>query len=207
MYDLTSKELYLANGGQKLYIYKDGFGDVYKATPSEEAEWALEVVAKNLLKIQTENNRTSLQFAIEALQYHNYSGLEDLLLKSLENTTATRQIAFAAALWNMVSNQQSFDIIYQNLLQHRSECINDVFMGLGDFKNHNGAKCFLVKCMEGADDELSVKAHVTLSIWAWSGMPALKENKLLEVLQPENKHQPAYKQAIAQLKQIMNIVN
>lgn len=207
MNNLTSKELYLANGGQKLFIYKDGFGDVYKATPAEEAEWALEVVVKNLLKIQTENNRTNLQFAIEALQYHKYAGLEDLLLKSLENTTAPRQIVFAAALWNMVSNQQSFDVIYQNLLQHRSECLNDVFIGLGDFKDHDGAKRFLVKCMEEADDELSVKAHVTLSIWAWSGMPALRENKLLETLQPENKQQSAYAQAVAKLNQIFNIVN
>ncbi len=207
MYDLTSKELYLANSGQKLYIYKDGFGDVYKATPEEEAEWAKEVVAINVAKIQNDNNRVSLQFAIEALQYHKYAGLEDLLLKSLQNTTAPRQIVFAAALWNMVSNQQSFDIIYQNLLLHRSECLSDVFLGLGDFKNHEGAKRFIVKCLEGDDDELSVKAHVTLSTWAWSGMPALRENKLLETLQPENKNQPVYKQAVAQLKQIFKLVN
>ena len=207
MYDLTSKELYLANSGQTLYIYKDGFGDVYKATPEEEAEWAKEVVAINVAKIQNDNNRVSLQFAIEALQYHKYAGLEDLLLKSLQNTTAPRQIVFAAALWNMVSNQQSFDIIYQNLLLHRSECLSDVFLGLGDFKNHEGAKRFIVKCLEGDDDELSVKAHVTLSTWAWSGMPALRENKLLETLQPENKNHPVYKQAVAQLKQIFKLVN
>ena len=197
----------MMNGGQLLYIYKDGFGDVYKATPEEEAEWAKEVVAINVAKIQNDNNRVSLQFAIEALQYHKYAGLEDLLLKSLQNTTAPRQIVFAAALWNMVSNQQSFDIIYQNLLLHRSECLSDVFLGLGDFKNHEGAKRFIVKCLEGDDDELSVKAHVTLSTWAWSGMPALRENKLLETLQPENKNHPVYKQAVAQLKQIFKLVN
>ncbi|OBX25835.1 hypothetical protein LX77_03111 [Gelidibacter algens] len=207
MYNLTSKELYLANSGQKLYIYKDGFGDVYNATPEEEAEWAKEVVAKNLVKNQTETNSTSLQFAIEALQYHKYPELEDLLLQSLEHTTAVWQIVFASALWTMVNNQQSFDIIYQNLLQHRVDCLNDVFLGLGDFKNHNGARRFVIKCLEGDDDELAVKANVTLSIWAWSGLPELRENKLLDMLQPEHKQQPTFKPAIEQLKQLLNIVN
>jgi len=32
------------NGGNKLYIHKDGFGDVYSATAAEEAEWAKEVI-------------------------------------------------------------------------------------------------------------------------------------------------------------------
>lgn len=207
MHNLTSKELYLANGGQKLYIYKDGFGDVYKATAAEEAEWAKEVVDNNLVKIQNETNRTVLQFAIAALVYHKYQGLEDLLIKSLQDTSPARQIVFASALWNMISNQKSFDIIYQNLMLHRCECLNDVFLGLHDFKNHEGAKRFLINCLEGVDDELAIKAQMTISMWAWSGMPELRENNLLEMLKIENKKQPTFKQAVDKLKQILNIIN
>ena len=36
----TSRELYMMNGGNKMYIYKDGFGDVYSASAAEEMKWA-----------------------------------------------------------------------------------------------------------------------------------------------------------------------
>lgn len=44
MQPFTSKELYMMNGGQKLYIYKDGVGDIYNATATGEAQWARDVV-------------------------------------------------------------------------------------------------------------------------------------------------------------------
>lgn len=207
MHNLTSKELYLANDGQKLYIYKDGFGDVYNATAAEEAEWTKEVIANNLIKIQNETNRTVLQFAVAALDYHKYPNLADLLIKSLQDTSPVRQIVFASALWNMISNQTSFDIIHQSLLLHRSECLDDVFLGLHDFKNHEGAKRFLINCLEGDDDELTIKAQMTISMWAWSGMPELRENNLLEMLQLDNKQQPTFKRAVNKLRHLLNIIN
>ena len=62
-------------------------------------------------------------------------------------------------------------------------------------------------CLEGVDDALIERAQRTLSIWAWSGLPALRENKLLNTLQYENKSLPAYQTAIERLKQILKINN
>jgi hypothetical protein len=64
-----SKELYMMNGGNKLYIYKDGFGDIYNATAEEESEWAKEIISNALARIDVENNLTVLQFAINDLVF------------------------------------------------------------------------------------------------------------------------------------------
>ena len=206
MQDLSSKELYMMNGGQKLYIYKDGFGDIYKATPSEEEQWATEVIAIALLKIDTATNRTELQFAIADLVYHHYGNIEELLLKYINDVNPVRQIVFASILWNMIGYEKSFDIIKKNLLQKRSECVSDVFLGLNDFKTHVAARQFLINCLEGGDDELTTRAQYTIVGWAWSGMPILKENNLLEQLKFENRNLPTFKTAIRKLKQILNVV-
>jgi len=86
------------NGGNKLYIYKDGFGDVYNATAEEEAEWSQLVVNKALHTLETEENAVNLRFAIDNLKFHNYNGWQDLVTRLMKNTTSTRKKAFADAL-------------------------------------------------------------------------------------------------------------
>lgn len=205
MQDPTAKELYMMNGGQKLYIYKDGYADIYKATQAEEEQWATEVLARALIKIETSTNRTQLQFAIGDLVYHHYENIEALLWKHINDANPVRQIVFASTLWNMIGYEKSFDIIYQNLLQKRSESLSEVFLGLNDFKNNDAAKLFLINCLQGSDDELTTKAQYTIASWAWSGMPLLRESNLLEQLKLENKNLPSFKPAIEKLKQILNI--
>lgn len=117
MHNATSKELYMMNGGQKLYIYKDGFGDVYKASAAEEAEWAAEIIANALMKIEKETNRTSLQTALDNLIYHKYERLEQVLLENIHDADPGRQIVFATALWKMVAHrdQPSFRSVIEEL--------------------------------------------------------------------------------------------
>lgn len=97
MYPFTSKELYIMNGGNKLYIGKDGFADVYKATPAEEEEWAKEVVAAALAKLDTAENAVELQGAAENLRFHKYPGLDALLTVKKNEASATRKMAFINA--------------------------------------------------------------------------------------------------------------
>jgi hypothetical protein len=205
MADFTSKELYMMNGGQKMYIGKDGFWDIYKATPAEEAMWAKEVVERALGRIASETNSIALQSAIADLVYHKYEGIPALLLNEMEHTTPERKLVFAAALWNMVQYENSFEVIIEIFKQHRPQLLNNVFHGLHEFKEHEGAKYFLVSCFEGDDDELLIKAQITIAKWAWSGMPQLRENNLLELLQIENKNNSTFKPAIERLKEILNI--
>ena len=106
MHNATSKELYIMNGGVKRYIYSDGFGDVYKATPEEEAEWAAEIVTNALVKIEKETNRSQLELAISNLSYHKYAHLEAVLLSNIQDPDPVRQIVFATALWKMTTNTE-----------------------------------------------------------------------------------------------------
>lgn len=206
MQPFTSKELYMMNGGQKLYIYKDGFGDIYNATAEDEAQWAKEVIEIALHKIATEENSITLQHAIDNLKYHKYPGLEDLLLKSITDTSPKRQIVFATALWKLSQShyEKRFDIVFDILLQHRAECVNEVFSGLNNLKNNMAVRHFLVYCLDANDADLFEKAQRTLFIWAYSGLPELRENRLLETLQWENKNLPSFQPAIERIKQILN---
>lgn len=106
MTNFTSRDLYIMNGGNLLYMYKDGFGDVYSATPAEEAEWAKEVVTMALDRINLEENAVVLQAAIENLRFHQYEGLKGLLIEKSNNTSPVRQATFATALWNIFKISQ-----------------------------------------------------------------------------------------------------
>jgi hypothetical protein len=96
----TSKELYMMNGGQKLYIYTDGFGDIYQATASEEEAWKQEYIAQKLKQIDNETNSVVLNFAIESLRFHQYSDLNALLVSKINdaNSSPERKIVFEKAL-------------------------------------------------------------------------------------------------------------
>ncbi len=194
------------NGGNKLYIYKDGFGDVYNATPAEEAEWTKEVIDRSLVKIDNEINSTSFKGAIDTLVFHKYPDLENLLLKKIEDANPVRQLFFATALWSIGKYEGSFEIIFRILAQHRSECLNDVFLCLGDFKNNSKAKNFILFCFEGDDDELLAKANITIGMWAYSGMPSLRQNNLLERLESKDTSETIFKAAVQQLKQILEAI-
>ena len=120
----------------------------------------------------------------------------------MEDTSPVRQLLFATALWRIYQYEKSLDILlYQ--VQHRSECLSDIFLCLGDFKNNIVAKKFILACMEGDDDLLFAKATMTINMWAYSGIPALRENSLLETLRPENKNKESFITAIKQLRKIL----
>ena len=94
----TSKELYIMNGGNKTYIGKDGFWDIYNATPAEEAEWAQEVIAAALEKVNNEENPVALQFAIQNLKFLKYEGWRELITSKIPDASVARQKVFTDAL-------------------------------------------------------------------------------------------------------------
>ena len=80
----------MMNGGNKIYIHKDGFGDVYCATQTEEAEWAQEVIAIALAQVDTVTNATTLKFAINKLLFHKYPATENLLKEKIKTSTPAK---------------------------------------------------------------------------------------------------------------------
>jgi hypothetical protein len=203
MAQFTSKELYMMNGGQKLYIYKDGFGDIYHATPAEEKEWQQEIITRDLAKLDTEQNEVSLRFAIDNLIYHGHTTLESILIEKMQQATVKRQIVFAASLWTNYKYPKSYEIILENFKLHRKECLDTVFMALEYFKKHTDAAKFLIGCIEGEDKVLIAKARVTLVMWSYSGVPELRWNNFLENLKPENKGTETFEAGIVKLKNIL----
>jgi Chaperone of endosialidase len=85
----TSKELYMMNGGQKLYIHKYGFGDIYEATAAEEETWKQEYIAETLMEIDTATNSIVLHCAIESLRFHQYQDLNALLISKINDANSS----------------------------------------------------------------------------------------------------------------------
>lgn len=189
------------NGGNKLYLYKDGFGDVYSATPEEEAAWAQDVIDAALATIDTSENSSELMGAIENLRFHRYAGLDLLMVSELENASRERRISFAKALLRTPLYSRGVDALYQDEVQHRNSWTHHLMPVLQD-RASNAAKLFILTCVEGDDDALFIQATITLGRWAGSGMPALRQHRLLEILQPENRHHPLFCYAIEQLNYI-----
>ena len=201
MQPFSSRQLYIMNGGNKIYIYKDGFGDVYRATPAEEAEWTLEVMTASLAKIETSENSIELNNAMENLRFHSCKDLDALLLSKMEDANPARRKAFATALRNKDLPTTILEATCHDFVQHRDGNTNDMF--LRDFKNP-ASRSFILTCVECYDDELFIKATITLGRWACSGLPALRQDRLLEILQPENRHLPSFKPAVEQLRSIFH---
>lgn len=187
------------NGGNTLYIYKDGFGDIYQATAAEEAAWGEEVIANALKRINTETNATNLRFAINDLVFHGYENIEELLFEKMQGASPARKIVFAGLLWTMKGYEKSFSVIYQLFLCHRDKYLDEIFAALLDFKDNMAARNFVLDCLSGDDELLYNKACITISMWSYSGMPELRAAGLLDSLK-EKRNVPV---AIAQLKQLL----
>ncbi|MEO7044100.1 MAG: hypothetical protein ABI091_02250 [Ferruginibacter sp.] len=203
MQPFTNKELYMMNGGQKQYIGKDGFWDVYTATPEEEKEWAKELVEKALLNITSEDETIALQIAMENLAFQKYRDQISVLVNRIPGSSPARQLVFATSLWYMNCNERDFEKVFEILLQLNASCLTAFFEQPGDFKHHPGARYFLIKCLQGNDEYLFEKAQTILSIWAWSGLPELRENRVLDHLEFNKREWPTWKAAIVRLKEIL----
>jgi len=201
MSEFTSKELYMMNGGNKLYIYKDGFGDIYKATAAEEAAWSEEVVSNALKRVDKETNAIALRFAVSDLIFHGYEDIDQLLFDKMQMAAPVRKIVFASLLWTIKGYEKSFAIIYQLFLCYRDKYIDEIFVALQDFKDNMSARNFVIDCLTGEDPVAYNKACVTVSMWSYTGMPELRAAGLPDAL--KQKDSPGFSMAIAQLKQLL----
>jgi len=201
----TSKELYIMNGGNKLYIWKDGYQDIYNATAGEEAAWDKEIIAAAIEQLDTQTNTVSLQFAVNTLLYHKQPGLEKLLKERLRDKNPVRQIAFANALWNISKNINCYETIMQHLSTENNQYPDEVFAALNDFKDCKPAQDFLVHCLEQHIPALAKKAKTVIAMWAYSGIPELRDDELTaNIISP---NAAIRKAAIAGLRKIFETKN
>ncbi len=61
---------------------------------------------------------------------------------NIHDADPVRQIVFATALWKMTAHTESFNILLQNVKNEREGYLYDVFLGLNEFKDHQGVRRF-----------------------------------------------------------------
>lgn len=207
MYDMTPKELYFANGGQTMYIYRDGFGDQYKATPAEEAEWRNELIEREWKRLETETNAVSLKHLIDNLNYHKADDLVSKLVKKLDEVKPESRVVIAGCLWKINRYKKSFSIILETFNAHRKTVINHVFSTFQDMVGDKEVADFLFTCLQSDDAVLHQKAHMVLTMWSYMGIPALREETLETYLSRDSKltHPDAFENAIKTAKRILKI--
>ncbi len=93
-----SKRLFMENGGNLHYIGRDGFMDVYRATPAEEAAWRQELIEKYTRRLGVEDNETVLTGIAETLEYNGVKNLADLLCEAAKTATLKARQSIAQVL-------------------------------------------------------------------------------------------------------------
>ncbi|RYY54326.1 MAG: hypothetical protein EOO09_14715 [Chitinophagaceae bacterium] len=96
----TSKELFRMNGGQKIYIHLDGFGDVYSATAQEEEEWSREMITEAIDRLESGKGDLPRSVATERLVFFNSPGISSSLIAALK--TPDLQELDADSFHNMI---------------------------------------------------------------------------------------------------------
>src|SRR6187402_670634 len=174
MANFRSEQLYKMNGGNKMYIHRDGFGEDYQATAEEEARWKKELIDEALARLTTEIDSVSLIARVETLRYHDLPNLQEILLDRLPQLTPAMQIAMAAALWKIYRYENSFTLIHTQFLAHPAELLNPTFTALQELHKNEAAKDFILTCLRGQDPTLRTKAVTTAGMWAYMGIPAIR---------------------------------
>jgi hypothetical protein len=201
----TSKELYFMNGGRTHYIYTDGFGDIYHVTPAEEMQWQKELIESKLERLDMEKDPVVLKAILDTLIYHKAPNLQQIVTKKLPHAAPRIQIALVKCLWEIGAYPKSLSVLFSLLNNHRAECINDVFSAMFDMKDDREIRNFLLTCLEGEDVELFNKAHIVLNMWAYMGIPALRQGTLLQDLNISSKQSnlSVFQAALQELKHIL----
>ena len=106
-----SKRLFMDNGGLTHYIYLDGNGDRYSATPAEEAKWRVELLENYAQRIKVEDDGVILTHIARNMQLNGATNVEDLLLAAAENATPKAKQGLAQALVEVFNNDKVFKII------------------------------------------------------------------------------------------------
>lgn len=75
----VSKRLFMSNVGQVHYIYLDGDGPNYSASPAEEAAWRAELIADYTRRLSEEDDPSMLEFLARGLVMNGVKNVEEIL--------------------------------------------------------------------------------------------------------------------------------
>jgi hypothetical protein len=157
-----SKQLFMDNAGQTHYIYRDGFGDEYRASPAEENAWRQELLEKYARRIKEEDDGVVLTQIARNMQLNHAKNVEELLLEAANNATSlTAKQGLAQALHEIFNHEKAAELLV-SLLQYEEESEywrNYVFNRFAKMRENRGAQRFIVQCLKG-DNEIHFKKAV-----------------------------------------------
>lgn len=183
-----SKRLFMENGGQTHYIFLEGNGDRYSATPAEEAKWRVELLEFYAKRIQEEDNGTVLVHIARNMQYNGASNVEELLLAAAENAEPKAKQGLAQALVEVCNSDKGAEMLISLLeLEAQDSYWRDyVFNSFFRTRENRLVQNFLIECLQG-DKELWFKKSVdVLRTWGAFGEKALTDKNLLNALNWED---------------------
>ncbi len=204
-----SKQLYMDNGGQIHYIYLDGFGDEYRATATEEAQWKKELIEKYQKRLWEETNEHTLEHIIRGLQYHHVTDSETQLVNRAKQASLRERQAIGTVLWNAFKSDYSISILTDFL---KDKSLDSYWHGyawnsISHRKESPSAQDWIMECLQSNDLVLFRKAQEILLVWSWGNAP-LAELLASGKLAWENKiDSDQYAQTLAELRQILPLTN
>lgn len=183
-----SKRLFMNNGGLTHYIYLDGNGDRYSATPAEEAKWRAELLENYTQRIKVEDDGVILTHIARNMQLNGATNVEDLLLAAAENAPPKSKQGLAQALVEVFNSDKGAEILISllELEVQDSYWRNYVFNCFFRMRNNQKVQAFLIECLQGEKELWFKKSVDVLRMWGHFGETALTDNNLLNALNWED---------------------
>lgn len=176
-----SKRLFMANGGNILYIHKDGFGDVYRATQVEEAAWRAELIENYSNRLKVEDNETVLAGLAQTLQYNKVENVGDLLFEAAKTAAPKAKQALAKILAEKFDPEKGAEALI-SLLEWEAETDywrNYVFNSFFRMRDNRTVQNFIIQNLQG-DNEIWFKKSVdVLCMWGIYGDKDLTDREML----------------------------
>jgi hypothetical protein len=162
-----SKQLYMENGGQIHYIYLDGFGDEYRATPAEEAAWKQELIEQYRERLRVENNEVVLAGLLRSLHYHDVPDAETILIKRADKATLRERQAIGLALWNGNQHEKGVEILLSLMAEQETGSYwwNFVWTTLIRMQRSSIASAWVAACLKSNEPRFSQKAAEVIRVW------------------------------------------
>lgn len=180
----VSKQLFMDNGGNVLYIHRDGFGDVYRATYAEEAAWRKELVQNSSIRLYSEDNESVLKSLVETLQYNGVVNVESLLFEVGERASLKARQAIAKLLVEQFKSEKGAEILltFFNFEDEDNYWRDYVFRTMYQLRDSKVVQKWIVKCLRGDNEAFFKKAVDVLQMWGYYGDKAFTDIELLRAL-------------------------
>ena len=180
----VSKRLFMDNGGQVHYIYLDGDGAKYSASPNEEAAWRAELIEQYTRRLSEEDNEPTLVHIARGLELNGVKNVGDLLFQATKKASPKVKQTLAKLLVDKTDPERGAEVLI-SLLEYEAETDywrNYVFNSFFRMRNNQTVQNFLIECLRGEDEMRFKKSVDVLMMWGIYGDNTLTNKDLLGAL-------------------------